>query len=181
MEPSEAQRMILDVERVRRGTRHAMNPIWYANIAYGLFFAGTALVALLEADAAAAVYWALGLLLVNVLVVGHYVRVERALGVESAPVDASTVIVVVLIVGVVLANVLTTGDANAFAPLYVGAACAVALGIVLRDGVELAAGVAISAVATAVAVLSPQDPGIWGNFGLGVALLVAGLVGRERA
>jgi hypothetical protein len=181
MEPSEAQRMILEVERVRRGTRHAMNPIWYANIAYGLFFAGTALVALLGFDAATAVYWALGLLLVNVLVVGHYARVERALGVESAPVDASTVIVVVLIVGVVLANVLTTGDANAFAPLYVGAACAVALGIVLRDGVELAAGVAISAVATAVAVLSPHDPGIWGNFGLGLTLLVAGLIGRERA
>jgi len=30
-------------------------------------------------------------------------------------------------------------------------------------------------------VLSPADPGIWGNSGLGVALLVAGLVGRERA
>jgi hypothetical protein len=60
-----------------------MNPIWYANIAYGLFFAGTALVALFEVDAATAVYWALGVLLGNVLVVGHYARVERALGVAG--------------------------------------------------------------------------------------------------
>jgi hypothetical protein len=182
MEPSEAQRMILDVERVRRGTRHALNPIWYANIAYGLFFTGTALVALLDVGGpATAVYWTLGGLLVNGLVVSHYARVERALGVQSPMVDASTAIVLALIVGVVFANVLTTGDANAFAPLYVGAACTVALGVVLRDGVELAAGLAISVVASAVAVLSPADPGIWGNLGLGVVLFLAGLVGRERA
>lgn len=184
MERSEAERTIVDVERVRRDTRHALNPIWYANIAYGFFFAGTAVVALLDVGGAAtAVYWTLGGLLTNVLVVSHYARVERALGVQSPPVDASTVIVIALIVGVVFANVLTTGtgDANAFAPLYVGAACAVAMGFVLRDGVEVAAGVAIATVATAVAALSPSDPGIWGNFGLGIALLVAGLVGRERA
>jgi hypothetical protein len=182
MEPSEARRMILDVERVRRDTRHAFNPIWYANIAYGLFFGGTALVALLGAGGrATAVYWTLGGLLVNVLVVRHYARIERSLGVESPVLDASTIIVLALIVGLVFANVLTTGDANAFAPVYVGAAAALAMGVVLRDGVELAAGVAISAVATAVAVLSPTDPGIWGNFGVGVVLVVAGLVGRERA
>jgi hypothetical protein len=91
------------------------------------------------------------------------------------------VIALVLIVGIVLANVLTSGDANAYAPLYVGAACTVALAAVLRDPVELGAGVAIAAVATVVAVLSPVDPGIWGNAGLGATLVAAGLVGRERA
>jgi hypothetical protein len=182
MEPSEAERTIIDVERLRRHTRHALNPIWYPNIAFGLFFAGTALAALLDLGAAATTaYWVLGGLLTLSLVVRHYARVERALGVESPPVDASTFVMLALIAGVVLANALSTGDANAFAPLYVAAACTVAMGLVLRDDIEVAAGVGISVVATAVAVLSPDDPGIWGNFGLGVALLVAGLVGRERA
>lgn len=182
MRPSEAERTIVEVERVRRDTRHAMNPIWYPNIVFGLFFAGTAIVALLGASGrATGVYWTLGGLLANLLVVSHYARAERALGVQSPVVDASTVIVIALIVGVVFANVLTTGDANAFAPLYVGAAAALAMGVVLRDRVELAAGAAIAVIATAVAVFSPPDPGIWGNFGLGVALVAAGLVGRERA
>ena len=44
MEPSEAERTILDVERLRRSTRHALNPIWFPNIAFGLFFLGTAAV-----------------------------------------------------------------------------------------------------------------------------------------
>jgi hypothetical protein len=184
MEPSELERTIVDVERVRHDTRHALNPIWYPNIAFGLFFAGTAIVALLDLPGpAASAYWVLGGLLAMSLVVRHYARVERALGVESPMVDASTFILLALVAGVVAANVLTEGDgaANAFAPLYVGAAGTIAMGLVLRDHIELAAGVAIAVVATGVAVVSPTDPGIWGNLGLGLALLVAGLVGRERA
>jgi K+ transporter len=182
MEPSEAERTIVDVERVRHGTRQALNPIWYPNIAFGLFFAGTAIVALLDMNATvASAYWVLGGLLVISLVVRHYARVERALGVESPMVDASTFILLALVAGVVLANVLTEGDANAYAPLYVGAAATIAMGLVLDDRIELAAGAAIALVATGIVVLSPTDPGIWGNLGLGLALLVAGLVGRERA
>ena len=86
-----------------------------------------------------------------------------------------------LVVGVVAANVLAEGDASAFAPTYVAAAGIVALGVVLRDRVELAAGVAIALVATAVAVIGPADPGAWANLGVGLSLFVAGLVGRERA
>lgn len=181
MDRSEAERTVMDVERVRHGARHALNPIWYPNIAFGLFFAGTAVVALLDSGAVAAAYWVVGGLLAISLVVRYYARLERALGVESSMVDASTLIVLALVAGIVLANVLTDGDARAFAPLYVGAAATVAMGVLLRDRVELAAGAAIALVATGVAVLSPSDPGIWGNLGLGVALLVAGLVGRGRA
>ena len=182
MEPSEAERTILDVERVRRSTRHALNPIWYPNIAFGLFFAGTAILAFLGlGDTPALVYWVLGGLLTIGLVVRYYARVESELGVISPTIDASTLVLLALIAGVVAANVLAEGDASAYAPTYVGAAGTVAMGLVLRDRVELAAGVAIALVATAVALLSPEMPGAWANLGLGLSLLVAGLVGRERA
>jgi hypothetical protein len=182
MEPTEAERTILDVERVRRSTRHALNPIWYPNIAVGLFFTGTAILAFTGlGSTAVSIYWVLGGLLAIALVVRHYARVEQSLGVQSPTVDASTFVLLALIAGVVAANVLTDGDANAFAPTFVGAAGTLAMGVVLRDRVELAAGAAIALVATAVAVVSPSQPGAWANLGLGLALLVAGLVGRERA
>jgi hypothetical protein len=182
MDPSEAEQTIVAVERVRRSTRHALNPIWYANIAFGLFFAGTALVALPEFGHAASItFWVAGGLLTMGLVVRHYARTERTVGVESPVADASTFILAGLIAGVVLANALTDGDANAVAPLYVGAAAAVALGQLLGDRIELAAGAAIALVATAVAAVSPSYPGVWGNLGLGVVLVVAGLLQKERA
>jgi hypothetical protein len=179
---SEAERTIVDVQRLRRSTRHALNPIWYPNIGFGLFFVGTAVVAFLElGTAAASAYWIIGGLLTIGLVVRHYARVERALGAQSAAFDASTLVVLALIVGVVAANVLAEGDASAFAPTYVAAAGTLALGVVLRDRVELGAGLAMAMVATAVAVISPDAPGAWANLGVGLSLLVAGLVGRERA
>ena len=39
MERQDAERTILEVERVRRDTRHALNPVWFGNLAFGLFFA----------------------------------------------------------------------------------------------------------------------------------------------
>ena len=61
MEPSEAERTILDVQRLRRSTRHALNPIWFPNIAFGLFFIGTAAVGFLDlANTPASLYWVLG-------------------------------------------------------------------------------------------------------------------------
>jgi hypothetical protein len=181
MDPGQAQRTILDVERVRRSTRHALNPIWFPNVAFGLFFVGTALVVFLGLDGdAASLYWIFGGLLTISLVVRHYARVEAALGVQSPVLDASTLVLLALLAGVIAANLLT-GEANAYAPTYVGAAGTLAMGAVLRDRVELAAGVAIALVATAVAVLSPEDPGAWANLGLGLSLLVAGLIGRGRA
>ncbi len=182
MDRSEAERTIVDVERLRRSTRHALNPVWYPNVGFGLFFIGTAAVVFLELGTTAAlVYWLLGGLLTMALVVRFYARVERSLGVQSAILDPSTLVVLALVVGVVAANVLAEGDASAFAPTYVAAAGIVALGVVLRDRVELAAGVAIALVATAVAVIGPADPGAWANLGVGLSLFVAGLVGRERA
>lgn len=180
MDRSDAERTIVDVQRLRHSTRHALNPIWYPNIGFGLFFIGTAVVAFLEfGTTAALIYWALGGLLTIGLVIRHYARVEESLGVRSSILDASTLVVLALVAGVVAANVLAEGEASA--PTYVGAAGTLALGVVLRDRVELAAGIAIALVATAVAVTSPAEPGAWANLGLGVSLFVAGLVGRERA
>ena len=182
MDRTEAERTILDVQRLRRSTRQALNPIWYPNIGFGLFFTGTAVVAFLELGTPAAlVYWVLGGLLTIGLVVRYYARVERSLGVQSAIFDASTLVLLALIVGVVAANVLAEGDARAFAPTYVGAAGTLALGVVLRDSAEFAAGFAIALVATAVALISPAEPGAWANLGVGLSLLAAGLVARERA
>jgi hypothetical protein len=182
MDRSEAERTILDVERLRRNTRHALNPVWYPNIAFGLFFIGTAVVVFLElGTAAASVYWLAGGLVTIGLVVRFYARVERSLGVQSAILDPSTLVVLALVIGVVAANALAEGDASAFAPTYVAAAGTLALGAVLRDRIELAAGMAIALVATAVAVIMPSDAGAWANLGVGLSLLGAGLVGRERA
>jgi hypothetical protein len=181
MEPSEAERTIVDVERIRRSTRHALNPIWFPNIAFGLFFVGTALVAFAGlGEDVASMYWLAGGLLTISLVVRHYARAEAALGVQSPMFDASTFVLLALLAGVIAANLLT-GTEDAFVPTYVGAAGTLAMGVVLRDRIELAAGVAIALVATAVAISGPEPPGAWANLGLGVSLLVAGLVGRERA
>ena len=182
MERTEAEQTIVDVERVRRRTRHAMNPIWYPNIAIGLFITGVSVMTFLDVDGAVlTAYWVAAGLLTIGLVIRHYARVEQALGAVSPAIDASTVIVLALVVGVVAANMLAEGLASAYAPVYVGAAGAIAMGILLRDRIEIAAGLAIAAVATAIVLVSPDQPGSWANLGVGLSLLAAGLVGRERA
>jgi hypothetical protein len=182
MKPQDAERTILEVERVRRDTRHALNPIWFGNLVVGLFFAGTAILGFAGAgETLTSIFWILGGLLVVALIVGFYARVERALGAESPAFDASTAVVVAMLAGIVLANLLTEGLANAVMPLYVAALGLVALGLVLRDATEVAAGVNAAAVATLVAAVGPDEPGLWGNLGLAVVLVVAGLYGRRWA
>ena len=58
---------------------------------------------------------------------------ERSLGVLSPMLDGSTAVLLGLLAGVVAANLLTSGDANGYAPAYAGAAGAFAMGLVLRD------------------------------------------------
>lgn len=172
-ESADAARTLAEVDRVRRHTRQALNPIWFSNLVVGVFFAGTALVAAAEASVAVALaYWIGGGLLALGLIVHRYASMERELGVETRGGDASTAIVLAMIAGIVVLN--SVADAGLFA----GAAGMVALGYVLRDRIEAAAGVALAVVAAAVLLLDPTEPGIWGNLGLGLVLVAAGLAGR---
>lgn len=182
MERQDAERTIIDVERIRRATRHALNPVWFGNLAFGVFFAGTAAIGFAGASAdQTSLYWLLGGVLVFALVIRHYARLERALGAESPVLDGSTAVVLAMFAGILAANLLTSGLANAVAPLYVAALGLVVLGLVLRDPIEVAAGVNAAAVATLVAAVGPDQPGLWSNLGLAVVLVVAGLIGRRWA
>jgi hypothetical protein len=182
MEPRDAERTILEVERVRRETRHALNPIWFGNLAFGLFLGGAALLAFAGAGADLnSLFWLLAGAATFAVVIRFYARHERALGAESPALDASTAVLLALLAGIVAANLLTSGLANAVMPLYVAALGLVALGLVLHDGIEVTAGVSAAAVATIVAAVGPDEPGRWSNLGLAAVLVVAGLIGRRRA
>ena len=182
MEPHEAERTILEVERVRRDTRHALNPVWFGNLAFGLFLLGTAVLGLADAGAdLTSLYWLLAGALTFALVIRFYARHERALGAQSPALDASTGILLAMFAGIVAANLLTDGLASAVVPLYAAALGIVLLGLVLHDRIEVAAGVNAALWATVVAAVAPGEPGVWSNLGIGVILVCAGLAGRRWA
>jgi hypothetical protein len=182
MEPQDAERTILEVERVRRDTRHALNPVWFGNLAFGLFLLGTAVLGLAGAGAdATSLFWLLAGALTVGVVVRHYARHERALGATAPALDASTAVLLAMFAGIVAANLLADGLAGAVLPLYVAALGIVALGLVLHDAIEVAAGLNAALWATAVAAIDPGAPGPWSNLGIGVILVCAGIAGRRWA
>ena len=83
--------------------------------------------------------------------------------------------------GILAANLLTDGLASAVVPLYVAALGIVVLGLVLRDTIEVVAGVNAALWATVVAAVDPGEPGLWSNLGIAVILICAGLAGRRWA
>lgn len=181
MERNDVQQTLSEVERVRRGTRQALHPIWYSNLIAGIFFLGAALVSgVLTEGWLGLAYWVIGGFLGLGLIIRYYVQTERAIGVESRSWDASAAIALAIVVAVVAVNLLTDGDLGAIAPLYPAAAGTLALGVVLRDPIEAAAGFAIAVIATSILVLDPSEPWVWGNLGLGLTLVVAGLAARMR-
>ena len=152
MERQDAERTILEVERVRRDTRHALNPVWFGNLAFGLFFAGTVILGIAGAGAdVTSLYWLLAGALTIGVVVRHYARHERELGAQSPVLDGSTAVLLAMFAGILAANLLTDGLASAVVPLYVAALGIVVLGLVLRDTIEVAAGVNAALWATVVA------------------------------
>jgi len=182
MKPQDAERTILEIERVRRETRHALNPIWFGNLAFGLFLAGAAVLAFADAGAVViSLYWLLAGAVTLAVVIRFYARHERALGAESPVLDGSTAVLLAMLAGIFAANLATSGLANAVMPLYVAALGLVALGVILHDGIEVAAGVNAAAVATIVAAVGPEEPGAWSNLGVAAILVVAGLLGRRWA
>jgi hypothetical protein len=173
----DVERTLEEVERARRDTRQTLHAVWYSNLAAGAFFAGAGALSVLEPPAGVAIaYWVLGIGLAITLIVRHSVRLERDLGVESRAWDATGAIVLAMIAGIVLVNRLTDVEV---AGLYVGAAAALAIAYVLRDPIEAAAGVGIAVVATAIIVIDPSAPGVWGNLGLGAVLVAAGVAGAR--
>jgi hypothetical protein len=173
----DAERTLEAVERARRDTRQTLHAVWYSNLAVGAFFAGAgALSAFEPPDGVALAYWIVGIVLALTLIVRHSVRLERELGVESRAWDATGAIVLAMIAGIVLVNRLTDVEV---AGLYVGAAGLLAIASVLRDPIEAAAGVAIAVVASAIIVIDPSEPWVWGNLGLGAVLVGAGVAGAR--
>ncbi len=83
--------------------------------------------------------------------------------------------------GILAANLLADGLAGAVAPLYVAALGIVALGLVLHDAIEVAAGLNAALWATVIAAVGPGEPGLWSNLGIGVILVCAGIAGRRWA
>jgi hypothetical protein len=175
----DAARTLLDVERVRRRTRQALHPIWFSNLAVGAFFVGTAVVMAVEPSTGVALaYWIGGGLLALGLIVRHYARVERDLGVESPAWDASTAVVLAMVAGAFVTSSLIDDESGAALVYLPAVAGTVALGLVLRDAVEVAAGGALAVIVASIVLVDPSEPGIWGNLGLGLALFAAGLAGR---
>ena len=176
MERDDAQRMLGDIDRMRLGTRRLLNPLWFSNIVFGLFFIGTALLVVADAPGpVAAVYWVAGGLLAVSLVVRLTLQIERELGLDGRVWDVVTGITCALVIGVVLANLLIEAP---LAPLVLAVLALLAYGYVLRDPFELAAGGGLGIALVAIALLDPSSPGAWGNGALGVILLAAGIAGR---
>jgi hypothetical protein len=181
MDRVEAEQTLAAIKRSRRETRRALNPVWYSNLVIGAFFVGAGLLDAVSAPAGVMnAYWVIGLVAGLGLIVRFYARVERELGIESRPLDASGGMFLALIGGVVAANVLLDGDLGAAGPLYVGAAGMLGFAWLWGDRVIAATAAAIALVATAVLAIGPSEPGAWANAGLGAALVVAGILGRRR-
>jgi cellobiose-specific phosphotransferase system component IIC len=180
MEAQDARATLAATARTRHRTRRALNPSWYANLVMGTFFAGSAAVSVVsDATWPDVAYAVLGLLAAAALIVRFYVKRERALGVRSRGWDASTAMFAALLAGVIAANALFGGgDLQAVMPLYAGAAGAVGFAVLWHDHVQTAAAAGLAAVATAVLVANPGQPGIWANVGIGLVLLAAGAAGR---
>jgi len=172
MSHAEAEHTLSEVARVRDRTRRALHPIWFSNIVVGAYFTGSAAVMALDAGLAVSLtYQIAGAALGLALIVAYAVRSERELGIESRLWDPALAIVGAIIAAAILLD-------GELAPLFAAAAGTAALGVVLRDRFELAAGVAIAVAAVAIAVLDPSEPWMWGNLALGLSLLGAGLAAR---
>jgi len=181
MQRNDVEQTLSEVERVRRSTRRALNPIWYSNLVVGVFFLGAALVSGVVTEGGVALaYWVIGGVFGLGLIIRYYVQTEHAVGAESRSWDAPAAIGLAIVAAVVGVNLLTEGELGTIAPLYPAAAGTLALGLVLRDPIEAAAGLAIAVIATSILVIGPGEPWVWGNLGLGVTLVVAGVLGRTR-
>jgi hypothetical protein len=176
MQIGEAQRTLLEIDRVRRDTRRDLHPTWFANLVLGLFFVGATACSLLAPSATLPViWWAVGLPVSLGLVVWHEVRREREIGAEAPFADPALLVVGLIASGVLLVNGVTGSDV---AWSYVVAAGWLALAAIYRDGLLLTAGVALAAIATGVIAVGPESAWAWVQLPMALMLVAIGLVGR---
>jgi hypothetical protein len=179
METGEAERTLLEIDRVRHRTRRALHARWFSNLVVGVFFLGATLTsAVADSATLPLVYWAVGIPLGLAAIVIAAVRRERALGAEAPVNDPDLAIFVAIVVAVVIVNRLTD---SAVAWAYPVAAGWVAIGAVYRESLMTAAGVALAVIATVLLVAEPSGAGLWCQLALGLLLVGAGIAGRERA
>ena len=162
----DAERTILEVERVRRDTRHALTRSGSGTSRSGCSSLGTAVLGLAGAGAdVTSLYWLLAGALTIGIVVRHYARHERALGATAPALDASTAVLLAMFAGILAANLLADGSPARSRRCYVAALGIVALGLVLHDAIEVAAGLNAALWATVLAAVGPGEPGLWSNLG----------------
>lgn len=173
MSHAEAEHTLSEVARVRRSTRRALHPIWFSNVVAGAYFTGAAVFMAVDAGRAVSLTYQIGGAAIGLaLIVAYAVRRERELGAESRAWDPLLGIVGLI----VLAAILLDGEV---APLFAAAAGTAAIGVLLRDRFEIAAGVAMALAGAAIVAVDPAEPWLWGNLALGLSLLGAGLAARS--
>jgi hypothetical protein len=178
---SDAERTLLEIERVRHHTRRTLHPTWYENLVVGLFFLGATLTSAVASGRTLPIaYWAIGVPLGLALIVRHALRRERELGAEAPLADPGSAIFAATVAGVIVLNQLTDSPV---AWAYAVAAGWLALGAVLRDALMTAAGVALAVIATGIVAVEPSGAGLWAQLALALLLIAAGVAGRaqERA
>jgi len=179
MQAGEAERTLVDIDRVRRRTRRELHPRWFSNLVVGVFFLGATIVsAVATSPTLPAVYWAIGVPLGLFLIVRDAIRRERALGAEAPVRDPDLGIFVAIVAGVIVLNQLTDSPVAWAYPVAVGW---VAVGAFYREALMTASGVALAAIARALLATDPNGAGLWCQLALALLLVTAGLAGRARA
>lgn len=181
MDRTQAAEALGEVFRRRESTRRLLGSSWYARLVVGVFLVGAALVnAVSPGETVAWIYWVGGIGLGSWLIIRHYLRSEREAGIESRAWDGSATLLVVLAVVLVVVNRLTDGADTTVAVALVAAAATAGFAWLSRDGVEAFSAVAMAALAPVFALTEPSEPGTWLNGAIGVILVVAALISRDR-
>ena len=180
MQSTEAERVLRDVERVRRGTRRDLHSSSFPNLVIGGFFlVATACSAFAPSAALPIACWAIGLPAAVALIVRHEARRERELGVESRG-DAEFRIFGATLVGIFAVRLLGDGIVEQAAWAFPVALGWLAIAFVCREPLMAVAGLALATVANVVIALEPDSAGLWVQLALALLLIAVGLVARAQ-
>ena len=178
MKTGEAERTLMEIERVRHRTRRTLHPQWYANVVVGVFFLGAGLVSAVAAGPTLPrVYLAVGIPAGLALIIRHEMRRERELGAQARAADPALGIFFAIVAGIIVVNQLTESQVAWAYPVAVGW---LAVGAVYRYRLMTAAGVALALIATAVIAIEPSGAGAWTQLAMSLLLIAAGLAGRRQ-
>lgn len=179
----EAERTLEEVRRARAETRYAnaLDAAWVSYVLFGVLCLGAALAGGLFADGAGlGLYWAVAVPLALIILWQFYERIESERGVLSRYDEISGAILLVMVAAAFGLGFASEGELSAIGPLYPIALGLVAFYVLLRDPIDLFAGIGIAAVATILFAIDPGDPVPLAMLGEGLVLLVAGTSGLIR-